>query len=192
MIATITKLNLSLYPNIYGRLHPSRFRIMLKTMTQLENWFIKIIADYLVVPIVLLGAWAILSSPKNVRWQRIWQALIAGGVALVLAWVASLLYQDKRPFLAAGVSAKASYLINTSFPSLHVLLVFTATFVVWGATKRPVISLIMLLLSIMVAIGRIVALVHSPVDVLGGIGCALLAYLLVYGHNLIMPKPKEK
>ncbi|HXH27376.1 MAG TPA: phosphatase PAP2 family protein [Candidatus Acidoferrum sp.] len=161
-------------------------------MIQLENWFIKFIADYLVVPIVLLGAWAILSSPKNVRWQRVGWAAVAGGVALALAWVASLFYQDKRPFLAAGVSAKASYLINMSFPSLHVLLVFTATFIVWGATKRPLVSLIMLGLSIVVAIGRMVALVHSPVDVLGGVGCALLAYLLVYGHNLMMPKPKEK
>lgn len=113
-------------------------------MASISSLVIRFIADYLVIPIVSIGAWAMLASPKPVRTKRIVKGVLAGITALILALLASLAYHDERPFVAAGVGAKASYLISTSFPSLHALLVFTATFVVWAATKNIKVSLVLL------------------------------------------------
>jgi len=157
----------------------------------LANLFIRFIADFLVIPIVLIGVWVVLCSPKNVRWKRAKKGFFAGLLALVLAGIARLLYQDPRPFVQAGVAPKALYLIGAGFPSLHALLVFTVTFVVWAATKNVKISLLLLGLSVLVAVGRIVALVHTPVDILGGIACAFVAVLIIYGKTIFSTDLRE-
>jgi undecaprenyl-diphosphatase len=160
-------------------------------MDAISSLFIRFIADYLVVPIVIIGAWVVLASPRPVRMKRIMKGVLAGVTALILALLASLAYHDERPFLASGAAAKASYLISTSFPSLHALLVFTATFVVWAATKNAKVSLLLLVLSVLVAVGRIVALVHTPLDVLGGVACAFVAVLIIYGKTIFTTDLKE-
>lgn len=159
-------------------------------MSNISAIVIKIIADYLVIPIVIIGVIAILISPRKGWWPRSLKAFLTGIASLLLAGLASLFYQDTRPFLAQGVDAKAAYLINSSFPSLHVLLVFTVTGIVWGATKRPVLTLVLLVLSVMVAIGRIIALVHTPTDVLGGVACAIIAIMVMYGRTVITLRAK--
>lgn len=144
---------------------------------------IKIMADFLVVPIVVLGVLALWRLPAPVRYQRIGRAFMCGLTVLFVGKIASLLYQGERPFVALGEVPKAAYLANPGFPSDHVLFVFAVTFVVWGATKDVKVSLALGIMSCLVAAGRILALVHTPVDVLGGIACALLAAVLVYGKS---------
>ncbi len=144
---------------------------------------IEFIADLLVVPIVFLGAWAMLRLPKTVRYQRITRGLLTGLTALLLAKIASLFYQGERPFVALGLEPKAAYLNNPGFPSDHVLLVFAITFIVWASTKNRRLSGLLLIFSCLVALGRVLALVHTPIDVLGGFACALLAALLWYGRS---------
>lgn len=150
--------------------------------------FIRIIADGLVIPIALIGAWALFFLTKD-RYQAWGWATVTGLVALLLAKVASMFYQGERPFLSQGETAKAAYLNNPGFPSDHALLVFTITCIVWASTKNVKISVVLLGLSILVGVGRVLALVHTPVDVMGGILCALLAVFIVYGAKLFSFKP---
>lgn len=147
---------------------------------------IRVMADALVVPIVLIAAWALfVKVPKAARFERLARGVVAGLIALFLAKVLSLTYQEgERPFVELGVQAKAAYLNNPGFPSDHVLFVFSITLVVWAATKDKKISLTLLILSTLVALGRILALVHTPLDVLGGVLCAFAAASLVYGRAL--------
>lgn len=151
---------------------------------------LKIIADWLVIPVALLAGAAMLFAIKpNQRYQAIARAVVAGLVALLLAKVASLLYQGQRPFIEMGAVPKAAYLPNPGFPSDHTLLVFTATFVVWAAVKNVAISSAMFVMSVLVALGRVLALVHTPIDVIGGFLCALLAVIIIYGRQLWSTKP---
>lgn len=147
---------------------------------------IRIMADVLVVPIVLIAAWALLTKvSKAARYERVARGVVAGLIALFFAKILSLTYQEgERPFVELGVQAKAAYLNNPGFPSDHVLFVFSITLVVWAATKDKKIGLTLLTLSALVAMGRVLALVHTPLDVLGGIACAVLATSLVYGRTL--------
>ena len=158
--------------------------LCLRVMQQLTDIIIRIMADGLVVPIVLVAAWAMLRLPRKERFDRIARGIVAGLIALLSAKLMSLIYQDgERPFMILGVDPKAAYLNNPGFPSDHVLFVFAITFVVWASTKSKPLTLALLIMSVMVAAGRVLALVHTPLDVLGGFAAALLAVTLVYGRS---------
>lgn len=167
-----------------SRLQYERVELCLRVMQQLTDIIIRIMADGLVVPIVLIAAWTMLRLPQRERLDRIARGIVAGLVALLTAKLLSLMYQDgERPFMILGVDPKAAYLNNPGFPSDHVLFVFAITFVVWASTKNKPLALTLLIMSIMVAAGRVLALVHTPLDVLGGFAAALIAVTLVYGRS---------
>lgn len=145
---------------------------------------IKIIADWLVVAVVLVGGAGFLLLAKKDRYEQVARAVLTGLVALLLAKIASLLYQGERPFVLLGEEPKAAFLNNPGFPSDHALLVFVITFVVWAGTKNKPLALALLIMSILVAFGRVIALVHTPADVIGAAVCALLAATFMYGRKL--------
>ncbi|HEU5187652.1 MAG TPA: phosphatase PAP2 family protein [Candidatus Saccharimonadales bacterium] len=153
-----------------------------------EGIFLKIIADWLVVPIVLVGVVAMLRQPKSARYQIICRGLVAGLATLLGGKIGSLFYQGERPFVHLGQEAKAAFLDNPGFPSDHTLLVFAVTLIVWASTKNVALSLLLLFLSVLVAIGRVAALVHSPTDVIGGMVFAFIAVVAVYGGSFFSTK----
>lgn len=149
----------------------------------MEDILLKILADWLVVPIVLIGAVAMVTLPRGERYQMICRGLIAGLTALLVGKIGSLFYQGERPFVSLGTEAKAAFLDNPGFPSDHTLLVFAVTFIVWASTKNVWLSFLLLGLSILVSVGRVAALVHSPADVIGGAVFAFVAVCAVYGRS---------
>lgn len=152
--------------------------------------FIEILADYLLFPIILIGAVVLLRVPAKNR-REVWaKAIIAGLLALVFAKIASLFYQGQRPFEDLGVDPGAAFLPNAGFPSDHILLAVIIACIVWAITKNKALSILLLVLCILLGCGRILALVHYPIDVIGGAACAILAALCVYGKNLFTAKVK--
>lgn len=154
---------------------------MIRSMSDL---LIKIVADWLVIAVIAVGGVGFLLLVKKDRYQIYARAVVAGLTALLFAKVASLLYQGERPFVVLGEVPKAAFLNNPGFPSDHALLVFAVTFVVWASTKNVPLTITLLTMSTLVAFGRVLALVHTPVDVLGAIACAILAATLIYGKKL--------
>lgn len=154
--------------------------------------FVSFIADVLVLPIILIAAIAILRLPRQKRWPAIARGVVVALTALLFAKIAAQFYQGARPFVEMGVDPKASFLPNPGFPSDHALLVFVATIVVWAATQNKRLALVLLVLSTLVAAGRVLALVHTPADVIGGFVCALLAGVVWYGLRLKHPYDTHK
>jgi len=155
----------------------------------MRDFLLRFLADYLIIPIVLVGAVVLLRVPKKQRYQIWARAVVAGLSALLFAKIISLFYQGQRPFEALGLQPGASFLPNPGFPSDHTLLVFTITFIVWASTKNKRLSATLLVLSTLVAVGRVLALVHTPADVIGGIVCAFLGVACVYGRNFFTTRP---
>lgn len=152
---------------------------------------IRLLADGLVVPIVLIGLFVLLTKiPKNERLQRYGRIIMAGLTALMFAKLVGSFWQPDtvRPFVEMGVAAKAAYLDNTGFPSDHVLFCTAITLAVWFETKQKKIALLLGLLTALVAVGRVVALVHTPLDVLGGAAFASLGSLWYF---TTLPKAKK-
>ena len=82
------------------------------------QWIVKLIADGLVVPVVLIGAYALIKLvPNKEKYQVYSQVLMAGLTAYVAAKIIGSIYQpdQMRPFEILGVSAGASSLIIRVF-----------------------------------------------------------------------------
>jgi len=141
---------------------------------------IRLIADVAVIPVVLLGAWALLFKvPKGKRFEAYSRVLMAGLTAYLLAKFIGTIYQPEtlRPFELLGVEAGASFLNNPGFPSDHALFVAAITCAVWFETRMKKLSLVLAALVVLVCVGRVLALVHTPLDVIGGVIIALAGAL---------------
>jgi undecaprenyl-diphosphatase len=148
----------------------------------MSSLLVHILADYLIVVVLAIGGLTLLLIREN-RYQVWGRAVMAGLVALLFAKIISLLYHGQRPFETLGVKPGAAYLPDPGFPSDHALLVFSVVFIVWASTKNVRLSLTLLVLAVLVSLGRILALVHTPLDIAGGVVCAFLAAVCIYGRR---------
>ena len=141
---------------------------------------IRLIADAAVIPVILIGAWALLFKiPKGHRFEAYARILMAGLTAYMLAKFIGTIYQPAtlRPFEILGVDPGAYYLNNPGFPSDHALFVTAITCAVWFETRMKKVSLVLASLVVIICVGRVLALVHTPVDVTGGVIIALVGAL---------------
>lgn len=153
---------------------------------------IKAMADWSILPILLLATYALVFKvPRGKRIQSYNTIVLAGLTSYLLAQLVAIVYQPDalRPFQLLGASAGASFLNNPGFPSDHVLFVTAATCAVWFQTHQKVITIIMSVLVIIMGVGRILALVHSPIDIIGGLLLGLVG--IVWYLNPILCRPKS-
>ena len=145
-----------------------------------QDFFIRIAADGLMIPIILIGVYALVFKvPKGERLHAYSRILVAGLTTYLLAKLIGSIYQPAglRPFEIAGTSAGASFLNNPGFPSDHILFATALTCAVWFETKQKWITWTLAILVATVGVGRVLALVHTPIDVAGGVIVALIGSL---------------
>ena len=133
---------------------------------------IKVLADGTIIPIVLIAGYVLLFKiPKENRFEAYARILMAGLTAYLMAKLLGSIYQPsgERPFEILGVSAGASYLNNPGFPSDHALFAAFLTLAVWYEAKQKKFGITLAILTVIMCIGRVLALVHTPLDVTGGI-----------------------
>lgn len=141
---------------------------------------IRLLADASLIPIVLLGAWALVFKiPKGQRYEAYTRIVMAGLTAYLVAKLIGVVYQpgEARPFEVLGVAAGASSLNNPGFPSDHALFATAIVLAVWFETRLKIVSIIMALCVVLMGLGRVLALVHTPLDVIGGIAIACIGIL---------------
>jgi membrane-associated phospholipid phosphatase len=141
---------------------------------------IQLMADGALLPIVLLAGYALLFKvPRGERWQAYRRILMAGLTAYLVAKLLGSVYQPsgERPFEILGVSAGAAYLNNPGFPSDHALFAAFLTLAVWFETRARGLAITLVVLTLLVCIGRVLALVHTPIDVIGGLLVACVGAL---------------
>lgn len=145
-----------------------------------QDLFVRIIADYAVIPIVLIGSYALIFKvPKGQKLRAYSRILMAGLMAYFLAKLIGSIYQPsgERPFELLNTVAGASFLNNPGFPSEHALLITAITCAVWFETKQKIITFILIGLTVVVCVGRVLALVHTPLDIVGGVVIAMIGAL---------------
>jgi undecaprenyl-diphosphatase len=136
-----------------------------------DAFFVQLIADYAVFPVIILAGWALLMIPNNQKYRAYCRILLSGLTAFLLAKLLSTVYQpaEARPYELLGVTPGASYLDNPGFPSDHALFVTTIALAVWFETRRKTVSIILAAFVVIVSLGRVLALVHTPLDVIAGV-----------------------
>lgn len=141
---------------------------------------VKLIADYAVIAVVVVAVGAIVRYvPKGSRYRVGCQILMAGLTAYLIAKLVAFAYQPEtqRPYQQLGVEPGASYLDNPGFPSDHALFVTAVALAAWATTKRRWVGGVLGILVVLVCVGRVSALVHTPLDVIAGVGIALVGGL---------------
>ena len=144
-------------------------------------------AKYLIVALVALWwvAWA--QAGKKMRSELAIATLLAAIVATALDKILSSLYYDPRPFVSQGVTPLISHAADNGFPSEHTLFGVTLAFVLF--LYRPKLGLLAIALALIIGIARVLAHVHSPIDILGGI---LIGIAAGYAGYLLAPKIQKR
>lgn len=160
---------------------------------------ISVIADWLVLPIVAVASAALLYFvPNRKKVATYGRLLVAGLSSYMVAKFMALAYQpsEARPFEVAGVDPGASFMDNPGFPSDHTLFVWVIVFAVWYGTRKWWLVVLLAAAALAVSLGRVAALVHAPIDIIGGFVAAALGALwyldaLQYGKRKTLQKSQK-
>lgn len=156
---------------------------------------LQLIADGAVVPVVLVGAYVLIRYVPNHKRLRVYATILLAGVtAYLFARFASVIWQpsELRPFELLGVDPGASYLDNPGFPSDHMVFVTAIVCAVWYGTRMKRVTFVLLGCALLVGIGRVLALVHAPIDIVGGIAAGLLGALWYLHDDVLKSKKATK
>jgi undecaprenyl-diphosphatase len=144
---------------------------------------IKFLADYLLILMFVATVILVIVGAKKPKIKSLGIIAMAALIALSAARLMSFIHVDEaRPFIEEGTRAGASYMNNPGFPSDHTLLAFTLAYALIFMTKFRRTGWAFFGLAIVVGLGRVLALVHTPLDVFGGLAAASFGaiWYLVY------------
>ncbi|MEO5499279.1 MAG: phosphatase PAP2 family protein [Candidatus Saccharimonadales bacterium] len=132
---------------------------------------LRLVADGTLILVLVVSAPIVMLWLRSDTWIKLPVLVMAGLTSLLIAKILSLVYQPAfaRPFLELGVQPGAAYIDNPGFPSDHALLATVAIIAVYIATRNKRLLIILATLVILMSLGRVMALVHTPLDVIGGI-----------------------
>ena len=146
---------------------------------------IRVLADGLLVVIALMAVYGFMWKVPRHLWV-FWSVriILAGLTAYAAAKIIGHFFQPEslRPFEKLGVQAGAAFLNNPGFPSDHALFATFLTIAVWFSTHHKRLTLAMAVATLLMCAGRVLALVHTPLDVIGGIGIAMIS-MIWYGQS---------
>jgi undecaprenyl-diphosphatase len=115
------------------------------------------------------------------NWRKVGFILLAFLLAFLLAQLLHLIpVEYYRPYQIIMTRPLVMPSLDTPFPSDHVMFAFALSLAVIFMTRFKKIGLLSLILAVGVAVGRVLALIHSPLDVAGGIACAALGAAVWY------------
>lgn len=132
---------------------------------------IKFLADGMLVVISAVSAGVLLFGTTTREKKTGYPYLIMAGLtALLVGKLMSLLYQPEfaRPFLEKGAQAGAAYIDNPGFPSDHALLGTAAALAVIVFVRNRTLGIVLGTSLLLMCVARVLALVHTPLDVIGG------------------------
>lgn len=161
------------------------------------DMIIRLVADGAVIAVFILALYGFAIKIPRSKWSY-WAPRIAlvGIVTYGLAKIAAYVYQPEtmRPFEKLGVEPGAAYLNNPGFPSDHALFAMFLVIAVWVSTRHKPLAWTMLTLTLVMCLGRVLALVHTPADVIGGLAIAGIASLLyrLLDRNIVQYVPSSR
>ncbi len=145
---------------------------------------IRFMADWLIFIMAIISSVFLLRLPHRNKKRVFVEAVVVLAIGFVLARLLSLFYQGDRPYIELGVAPGAWSASNPGFPSEHAMVAMSLVLIVWVTTRNRALCVLLLGLGFAVLLGRVAALVHTPVDVVVGALCACVGALAVYRDRL--------
>ncbi len=134
---------------------------------------IAVTAQYLIIIAGLIAIVATMFSEKALRSNIVKLAILSFLIAFLIAFIAGIFYYDTRPFVIEHIEPLIPHKPDNGFPSDHTLaaMVIATTIFVY----RRKLGILLGVLGILVGIVRIIAQLHYPIDIVGGIVIAIVA-----------------
>jgi len=143
-----------------------------------------------IVPLIVLAVYVLGIVRKNERWRT---GAVTAGVfvvaCVVIAELLGLVIHEPRPLfvLASQVKVLLPHANDSSFPSGHTTLCFSAAFGLYLLDKR--FGIVMMVFGLLVGFAKIFAAHHYPLDIVGTI---LLIFVLFLLYRAFVTKWVEK
>lgn len=145
------------------------------------------LASKLHIAIIGIAIVAILFASDLQRLKTLVLSVIALPVAFLASRVASLFFENPRPFLEHDFLPLIGHAADNGFPSDHALLVFAVASIVFTFNKFVGVGLFVL--ATLVGVGRVLVGVHHVIDVVGSFAIAAVAVVVsTYFLNKIQLK----
>ncbi len=114
-----------------------------------------------------------LRLPRQQKLELLVAGVVGGIVCLALIKVGGALYYDTRPFVTSGVAPLFPHAADNGFPSDHTAVtMFVALCVL--VVSRPW-GLVLVAVSLAAGVARVLAHVHSPIDIVAAVAMAAVA-----------------
>ncbi|MBI4034537.1 phosphatase PAP2 family protein [Candidatus Saccharibacteria bacterium] len=134
---------------------------------------------YLVFALPLILLWLWLRQSEKEKLKLTVAVLTAAVLAYGLAWLAGQLYFHPRPFVAdPSITPLIAHSNDNGFPSEHVLYAMVITTIIYFYRRR--LAGLAFLITVIVGVCRVMADVHSTIDIAAGIALGLTAGLAGY------------
>lgn len=142
--------------------------------------------------VLALYQWTTRKSFKKIDKQLRWMLLPVALVALTY-----LIFDQVLPFFNVYLNTRPNGSGDPSFPSTHVMIVATIFFVttlvlpkyIKSRTTRIILEILMFIFISLTCTGRVLAKMHWPVDVIGGV---VFAFIFSEIYYQVIKKKKAK
>ncbi len=142
------------------------------------DWLIVFLAKDLFVAIILVAFLTWWGLDKNKKIQFAAAIVVAGLLGYILSKMGGGLYYHPRPFVTEHIKPLIPHGNDNGFPSDHTWFCMTITAVIYYYNKRW--ALVAFILTLLVGAGRVLAHLHYPIDILGGLIVGTVAGYIGY------------
>ena len=126
--------------------------------------------------LVLFAVWV--RATRRNKVEIALATLLAGATAYILIKVANGAYYDTRPFVTQHIKPLVPIGADNGFPSEHTVFTMTLSSVVYLYNRR--FGVVALVITAAVGISRVLAHVHTPIDVVVGVVIGAVAGVAGY------------
>ncbi len=145
-------------------------------------------AKYLFLFSPLVAGIFFLKQARRTQINMIILALAAVPLTYVIVFILNHVYFDPRPFVEGHFTPLVPHDSDNGFPSDHTVLTTLIASIVWFFNRR--VSLCLFVIAALVAISRVSAGIHHPIDVIGG---ALISIIMTtIGYFLVRKYTHER
>lgn len=120
---------------------------------------------YIVIGVIAIGYWLML--PKKLKIQVAVFGVIAAIITYALVKIGGAVFYDPRPFVSSHIAPLVPHAADNGFPSDHTALTAAIAVAVYSASRK--LGLGLLALAVIVGVARVLAHIHSPIDIIGSL-----------------------
>jgi undecaprenyl-diphosphatase len=136
-------------------------------------------AKYLFLAAILILGFVWLKASKTKKVELATAVIVAGIVAYGLMKFAGWLHYDPRLFVAQHIKPLVSHGADNGFPSEHTVFTTMISGTSYFYNKR--LGFVVFVVALVVGASRVLAHVHSPIDIVAGVLIGATAGAIGYG-----------